>query len=63
MEYFGANADDRVKIQELMSRLGHTGKYSIYDYIENLGILGKRSNTQHMLADLLYLVGIGMLFA
>lgn len=63
VDYFQKNAKERVKIQELMSRLGHTGNYSLYDYIENMSILGERSNAKHILSDLLYLVGIGFLFA
>ena len=36
--------DIKVRIQLLMKRLGHLGKYSLYDYLDNLDYLGERSN-------------------
>ncbi|MCM1090335.1 MAG: hypothetical protein NC413_05780 [Muribaculum sp.] len=47
--------DERVRVQLYMSELGYTGKYSLYDYIENLDILGERSNLRHHLVNLLYI--------
>lgn len=52
--WFSEHADERVQIQFLMSELGYTGKYSLYDYIENLDYLGERSNVRHHLANGLY---------
>lgn len=60
-EYFSGNADERVRVQYLMSRLGHTGKYSIYDYLENLDVLGKRSNVKHIVTDALYILFIAII--
>lgn len=60
-EYFSEHADERVKVQYLMSRLGHTGKYSIYDYLENLDVLGKRSNIKHIGSDILYILFIAVI--
>ncbi len=54
-EFFDREADCRVKVQLLMRRLGHTGKYSLYDYLDNLDYLGERSNRKHILCDLLFL--------
>ncbi|MCM1325285.1 MAG: hypothetical protein NC094_01545 [Bacteroidales bacterium] len=53
--YFLEHPNERVKIQYLMAKLGHTGKYSLYDYLENLDILGKRSNKKHIFLDILFL--------
>lgn len=53
--FFREHEDERVRIQYLMHRLGHTGKYSLYDYIDNLDNLGKRSNRKHILCNLLFL--------
>lgn len=53
--WFLSHKDERVKVQYLMSRLGHMGKYSLYDYIDNLDYLGKRSNLRHYLADALFI--------
>lgn len=53
--WFSEHADERVQLQFLMSELGYTGKYSLYDYIENLDYLGERSNARHHLANGLYI--------
>lgn len=60
--YFNTHADERVKCQFLFHKLGNTGKYSIYDYLEYLDDLGERKNGRHYLALVLVLVGIVVLF-
>lgn len=62
IRFFQENADQRVRIQHLMHELGYTGKYSLYDYIDNLDYLGKRSNKKHILANLLFLPLIALAF-
>lgn len=57
---FAENADERVNVQFLMSGLGYTGKYSLYDYIENLDYLGERSNIKHHLLNLAYVLLIAL---
>ena len=52
---FSGYADERVRLQFLMSTLGYTGKYSLYDYIENLDQLGDRSNIKHHLLNILFI--------
>lgn len=54
-EYFLGHPDERVKVQLAMSELGKTGQFSLYDYLDYLDILGERSNTKHVLFDLLFL--------
>ena len=54
--------DTRVRIQLLMKRLGHLGKYSLYDYLDNLDYLGERSNRRILLGNLLYLPFVAFLF-
>lgn len=60
--FFQEHPDERVKLQLQMRKLGHTGKFSLYDYIENLNYLGERSNRKHYLLDFLYLPLIGLLW-
>lgn len=60
--FWGEHPDERVRFQFLMNKLGYTGKYSLYDYIDNLDYLGERSNTKHIVLDLLFLPLIGMLW-
>lgn len=53
--YFQEHCDTRVKVQYIMSCLGYTGKFSLYDYIDHLENLGERSNRKHYLLDFLFL--------
>lgn len=55
ISFFNDNPDERVRFQFCMNKLGYTGKYSLYDYIDNLDYLGERSNRKHLLQDLLFL--------
>lgn len=55
ISFFGDHPDARVQFQFCMNQLGYTGKYSLYDYIDNLDYLGERSNRKHLLLDLLFL--------
>ena len=54
-DYFMRHPQERVRVQLLMRRLGYTGKFSLYDYLDNLSYLGKRSNARHFAADGLFL--------
>ena len=62
IRFFDGHADQRVQVQTAMHRLGYTGKFSLYDYLDNLNLLGQRSNRKHILFDLLFLPLIGMLW-
>ncbi len=54
VQWFAEHEDERVDVQYLMSELGYTGKYSLYDYIENLDYLGERSNFKNYFLNALY---------
>ncbi len=62
IQFFGSHPDERVQVQLHASRLGYMGKYSLYDYLDNLDLLGTRSNKKHILLDLLFLPFIGLLW-
>lgn len=62
IRFFGKHPDERVQIQYLMNKLGNTGKFSLYDYLDNLDLLGERSNGKSIGADLLFLPFIGLLW-
>ena len=62
VEFFGEHMEERVKIQLLAKKLGHTGKYSLYDYLDNLDTLGERSNQKSLLLNALFIPLIGILF-
>lgn len=62
IQAIGEDAETRTKMQFLFHQLGYMGKYSIYDYIDNLDFLGERSNRKHFMSLLLYPVAVGLMF-
>ncbi len=60
--FFDSHADERVQVQFAMNQLGHMGKYSLYDYLDHLDVLGERSNKKNLFFDFLFLPLIGMLW-
>lgn len=62
IDYFRTHPKERVQIQFSMKKLGYTGKFSLYDYLDNLDFLGERSNGKSILLDLLFLPLIGLLW-
>jgi hypothetical protein len=52
--FFAENEDVRLDVQWILHRLGHTGKFSLYDYLDYLGDLEVPSKRVAVLIDLLY---------
>ncbi len=61
VHFFAEHPDKRVEVQTLMKKLGTTGKFSLYDYIDYLKKLGKRSNTKHYVWIVLFAACIGLI--
>lgn len=59
--FFMEHPNERVKVQLLLRKLGYTGKFSLYDYIDNLEYLGERSNRKHILVNLLMVVMLALI--
>lgn len=55
IQYFGGHPEERVRVQLALRKLGYTGKFSLYDYLDNLDYLGERSNRISFIRDLLFL--------
>lgn len=62
LQYFQSHPKERVQVQLAIRRLGYTGKYSLYDYLDNLDYLGERSNRLSLLKDFLFLPCIAFLW-
>jgi len=60
--FFRENPDKRVKVQFQLRKLGYTGKFSLYDYLDHLDCLGERSNKKSLIQDILFLPLIGLLW-
>lgn len=54
--------EERIRLQEILSDLGHAGRYSLYDYIDFTNALGERSNGKHYLAAVLPFAAFGLMF-
>lgn len=62
VRYFDSHPDERVKVQLQMNKLGYTGKFSLYDYLDNLDYLGERSNRKSLIQNILFLPLIALLW-
>jgi hypothetical protein len=62
VRYFDSHPDERVKVQLQMNKLGYTGKFSLYDYLDNLDYLGERSNRKSLIQNMLFLPLIALLW-
>lgn len=54
--WFMEHEKERVRLQLLLKKLGRMEKYSLYQYLEQLDAMGKRSNLKHMAGNLFYLI-------
>lgn len=62
IKFFMENPDERVKLQVIISELGYSGKFSIYDYLEHLDLLGERNNKKNWFFNFLYIPLIVLCF-
>lgn len=60
--FFMEHEKERQTVQKILFHLGRMGKYSIYEYLENLDTLGERSNWSYWLSNILLLVCVGVMF-
>ena len=58
ISYFAEHEEERIRLKCALHEAGYTGKFSLYDYLDNLDLLGRRSNIRHYLMFLLYVPGI-----
>lgn len=58
--YLQEHEDVRVALQMQFAKIGYTGKYSLYQYLEFLDNLGERNNKKHYAAFAAYLAAAGI---
>ncbi|MGN0430951.1 MAG: hypothetical protein ACI4EQ_01180 [Lachnospiraceae bacterium] len=56
--YFTTHMEERVGVQLALNKLGGTGRFSMYDYLDHLDMLGKRSNLKHWILDALFIPAV-----
>lgn len=62
ISFFMGHMEERVAFQTLLAELGKTGRYSIYDYLNYLDLLGERSNKVNYICDGMIVISIAILF-
>lgn len=62
LRFFETEPEKRVRMQEIFVRMGRSGKYSIYDYLELLDGLGEHSNVLTVLVDIALAASVGVIF-
>ena len=62
IRFFMEHEKERHDVQSILFTLGRMGKYSIYEYLDNLDTLGERKNAKYFLSDILVLASVGVMF-
>lgn len=62
VHYFSENQSQRIEFQLLMAKLGNTGKYSLYEYLDFLEVLKGRNNIKQYVMIILILFFGGCCF-
>lgn len=64
IRFFMEHEEERHRVQRVFYRLGRMRKFSIYEYLDHLDLLGERKSAKYFLWDLAVLVSVGaMLFS
>lgn len=59
IRFFTEHEEERHRVQRVFYRLGRMRKFSIYEYLDHLDLLGERKNGKYLLCDLAVLVSVG----
>lgn len=62
ISFFMEHENERHSVQRMFLSLGRMGKYSIYEYLENLDTLGERKNAKYLMSNLMLFACIGVMF-
>lgn len=62
IRYFQDHETERMDAQTVMAILGHSGKYSLYDYLDLLDDLGEPSNFKNYLSIILLCAAVASMF-
>ena len=62
IQYFMEHEKERHEVQSMLLSLGRMGKYSIYEYLDHLDILGERKNAGYFISNILLIASVGVMF-
>ena len=60
--FLDSDEDTRVALEDAYTQIGYTGRFSLYQYLDFLSNLGQRDNLKHIIPNIFYLIGIGLIF-
>lgn len=61
IRFFVENEEERQRAQRVFYHLGRMRKFSIYEYLDHLDLLGERKNGKYLLWDLAVFVCVGLM--
>lgn len=61
IRFFMEHEEERHKVQRVFFRLGRMRKFSIYEYLDHLDLLGERKNGKYLFWDLAVLACLGVM--
>lgn len=61
IQYFTEHEEERLRLQMLYRKMGRTGKYSLYDYLDYLEDLGERKSGRQIMLDLLFIPAVALI--
>lgn len=61
IRFFMEHEEERHRVQRVFFRLGRMRKFSIYEYLDHLDLLGERKNGKYLFWDLAVLVCLGVM--
>lgn len=62
IRFFMEHEEERRRVQRVFYRLGRMRKFSIYEYLDHLDILGERKSGKYLLWDMAVLASVGTMF-
>lgn len=61
IRFFMEHEEERQRVQRVFYRLGRMQKFSIYEYLDHLDLLGERKSGKYLFWDLAVLISVGMM--
>ncbi len=62
IRFFMEHEEERHAVQRMFAGLGRMGKYSIYEYLDNLDTLGERRNGKYVISNVLLILSVAAMF-
>ena len=61
IQHMQNHEEERVRMQMILHDLGSTGRFSLYDYLNLLDNLGKRTNSMHIIGIIAFITSVALI--